>query len=145
MFTLDPRLERDTCPLGDLPLSRLLVMNDAHYPWLILVPRRAEVSEVFDLSAEDQRQLWEETVHVAETLKAVCEAAKMNVASLGNVVGQLHMHVVARHPGDAAWPGPVWGCLPAQPYEAEALRAWRERLRLALAPYLIEGESHGGR
>lgn len=133
MFALDPRLERDTLPVGDLPLSRLLLMNDAQYPWLILVPRRPGVSELFDLTPEEQRQLCEETTRVAETLKALCGAEKMNVATLGNVVGQLHMHVIARHGGDPAWPGPVWGRLPAQPYEAGAASVWRERLRQAFA------------
>src|SRR5690606_41943949 len=104
MFVLDPRLAQDTVALGDFPLCRLLLMNDSHYPWFILVPRREEVSELFQLDANDQQALWRETTALAETLKDPSGADKLNVATLGNVVGPLHMHVIARRRGDAAWP-----------------------------------------
>jgi diadenosine tetraphosphate (Ap4A) HIT family hydrolase len=133
MFTLDPRLQQDTLPIGDFPLCRLLLMNDAQYPWFILVPRREEVSELFQLGAEEQRQLWQETGFLAETLKDAFGADKMNVATLGNVVSQLHMHVIIRRRDDAAWPAPVWGRHPAVPYSAEQVAAIRDRLRLVLA------------
>ena len=133
MFTLDPRLQQDTLPIGDFPLCRLLLMNDAQYPWFILVPRREEVSELFQLGAEEQRQLWQETSFLAETLKDAFGADKMNVATLGNVVSQLHMHVIIRRRDDAAWPAPVWGCHPAVPYSAEQVAAICDRLRLVLA------------
>lgn len=133
MFTLDPRLQQDTLPIGDFPLCRLLLMNDAQYPWFILVPRREEVSELFQLGAEEQRQLWQETSFLAETLKDAFGADKMNVATLGNVVSQLHMHVIIRRRDDAAWPAPVWGRHPAVPYSAEQVAAIRDRLRLVLA------------
>lgn len=132
MFALDSRLQQDTLPIGDFPLCRLLLMKDAHYPWFILVPRREEVSELFQLDAEDQRVLWQETTELAETLKDTFSADKMNVAALGNVVAQLHMHVIVRRRDDAAWPAPVWGRHPAQPYTAEQVAAIRDKLRLVL-------------
>ncbi len=132
MFSLDPRLQQDTLVLGDFALCRLLLMNDSSYPWLILVPRREAVSEVFQLAADEQQQLWRETTLLAEMLKDAFVADKMNIATLGNVVSQLHMHVVVRHRDDAAWPAPVWGRQLAVPYSQEQLRAMRERLRLVL-------------
>lgn len=132
MFTLDSRLQQDTLPIGDFPLCRLLLMNDANYPWFILVPRREAVSELFQLDMADQQALWLETTRLAETLKDVFVADKMNVATLGNVVSQLHMHVIVRRREDAAWPAPVWGRHPAKAYSAEQIAAVRERLRLVL-------------
>lgn len=132
MFALDSRLQQDTVPIGDFPLCRLLLMNDAHYPWFILVPRREELSELFQLDADDQRTLWQETTVLAETLKDTFAADKMNVATLGNVVNQLHMHVIVRRREDAAWPAPVWGKFPAEAYSAEQLAAIRAKLRLVL-------------
>lgn len=132
MFTLDSRLQQDCLLIGDFPLSRLLLMNDAQYPWFILVPRREEVSELFQLDAEDQRQLWMETTLLAETLKDTFAADKMNVATLGNVVSQLHMHVIVRKRGDIAWPAPVWGRYPAVAYTGEQVEALKQKLRLVL-------------
>ena len=132
MFALDQRLQQDCLPVGDFPLCRLLLMNDSHYPWFILVPRREEVSELFQLDAADQRQLWQETTLLAETLKDTFAADKMNVATLGNVVSQLHMHVIVRRRGDAAWPAPVWGRNPPRPYEEEQVRQLVSKLRLVL-------------
>lgn len=132
MFALDSRLQQDTLPIGDFPLCRLLLMKDAHYPWFILVPRREEVVELFQLDAEDQRALWQETTELAEILKDTFGADKMNVAALGNVVSQLHMHVIVRRRDDAAWPAPVWGRHPAQPYTDEQIAAIRDKLRLVL-------------
>lgn len=132
MFALDSRLQQDTLPLGDFPLCRLLLMNDAHYPWFILVPRREEVSELFQLDVVDQQALWREATFLAETLKDTFAADKMNVATLGNMVSQLHMHVIVRRRGDPAWPAPVWGKLPAQPYSEEQVAAIKARLRLVL-------------
>ncbi len=133
MFALDSRLQQDTVPVGDFPLCRLLLMNDAHYPWFILVPRREDVSELFQLDADDQQVLWQETTQLAEMLKDTFAADKMNVATLGNVVSQLHMHVVVRRREDAAWPAPVWGKQPAQPYSDEQVVAIKAKLRLVLA------------
>ncbi|WP_068828588.1 HIT family protein [Pseudomonas sp. BMS12] len=132
MFSLDPRLQQDTLVLGDFPLCRLLLMNDSSYPWFILVPRREAISELFQLAADEQQQLWQETTWLAETLKDAFVADKMNIATLGNVVSQLHMHVVVRRRDDASWPAPVWGRHPAVPYSQQQLVAMRERLRLVL-------------
>ncbi|EJO94966.1 histidine triad (HIT) protein [Ectopseudomonas mendocina DLHK] len=132
MFALDSRLQQDCLLIGDFPLCRLLLMNDANYPWFILVPRREEVSELFQLDAADQCQLWQETTLLAETLKDTFAADKMNVATLGNVVSQLHMHVIVRRRGDAAWPAPVWGRNPPRPYVEEQVRQLVSKLRLVL-------------
>lgn len=133
MFILDQRLLQDTLPIGDFPLSRLLLSNDAQYPWFILVPRRADISEVFQLSEADQLQLWKEATGLSALLQSLFSADKMNVAALGNVVSQLHMHVIVRHKSDAAWPAPVWGRHPAVPYTPEQAEAVIGRVRAALA------------
>jgi diadenosine tetraphosphate (Ap4A) HIT family hydrolase len=133
---LHPQLEQDTKTVGDLALSRLLISNDANYPWLLLVPRRPGASEIIDLDAADQRQLIAEIAMMSEALKAITACDKLNVAAIGNVVPQLHVHVVARWRDDPAWPKPVWGAAPARidPVERERLiaalrgRIWPERL-----------------
>jgi diadenosine tetraphosphate (Ap4A) HIT family hydrolase len=132
VFALDPRLQQDTLPIGDFPLCRLLLSNDSNYPWFILVPRREAISEIFQLDVADQLLLWQETTTLAQWLKESFDADKMNVATLGNVVSQLHMHVIVRKRDDAAWPAPVWGKHPATPYTAEQVAAIRERVRLGL-------------
>ncbi len=132
MFVMDPRLQEDTFVLGDFPLSRLLLSKDANYPWFILVPRRADISELFQLDDKDQRQLWSETTALAETLKDSFAADKMNVATLGNVVSQLHMHVIVRRRNDPAWPAPVWGNKPAIAYTTEQVANIRQRLKTVL-------------
>jgi diadenosine tetraphosphate (Ap4A) HIT family hydrolase len=131
-WALDPQLAGDTAPVGDLPLCRVLLMNDANYPWLLLVPRRPRMVEIADLDAAEQAQLMGEIAETARALKAVTACDKINVAALGNVVAQLHVHVVARARGDAAWPRPVWGAVPARVYEANALRALMTALRQRL-------------
>lgn len=128
MFTLDSRLQQDSLLLGELPLCSLLLSKDANYPWFILVPRRADVSELFDLDEADQRQLWEESTALAEALKDAFAADKMNVATLGNVVSQLHMHVIVRRRDDAAWPAPVWGKVPAIGYTDQQVEGIRQRI-----------------
>lgn len=122
MFALHTQLAKDCVTLGDLPLSRVLLLNDANYPWLVLVPRREEVIELFELSRIDQQQLLDEIAQVSAALAGHFRADKMNVAALGNVVPQLHVHIIARYRNDAAWPKPVWGTVPAQPYSDDALR-----------------------
>lgn len=141
VFALDSRLQQDTLTIGDFPLCRLLLSNDANYPWFILVPRRDDISELFQLDVADQQQLWQETTALAELLKDLFDADKLNVATLGNVVAQLHMHVIVRKRDDAAWPAPVWGKHPAKPYSAEQVAAIRERLRLVLTEHFtfVEG------
>jgi diadenosine tetraphosphate (Ap4A) HIT family hydrolase len=115
-FTLDPRLARDTVAIGDLPGSRLLLMNDANYPWLIVVPHRPGAVEIFDLDAGERAQLMGELARLAQQLKELTGCHKINIAAIGNVVPQLHVHIIARRPDDPAWPRPVWGALPARPY-----------------------------
>ncbi|UVJ45207.1 HIT domain-containing protein [Pseudomonas sp. LS1212] len=129
MFALDSRLQQDTLPIGDFPLCRLLLSNDANYPWFILVPRRVDITELFELDAADQLALWQETTALAGKLKRIFAADKLNVATLGNVVSQLHMHVIVRHRNDVAWPGPVWGRHPAKPYTPEQVAAIRAQLQ----------------
>jgi diadenosine tetraphosphate (Ap4A) HIT family hydrolase len=128
-FQLDSRLEADAAFVADWPLSRLLLMDDARYPWLVLVPRRGELSEIYDLGHAERMVLIEEIARAAKGLKALTGAAKINVGALGNVVPQLHVHIVARNPGDAAWPGPVWGEGQAVTYTPAAREALIMRLR----------------
>lgn len=136
MFVLDQRLVQDTLPVGDFPLCRLLLSNDARYPWFILVPRKADISELFQLCEAEQLQLWKETTVLSSTLQQLFKADKMNVAALGNVVSQLHMHVIVRHRSDIAWPAPVWGKHPALPYSADQALDVIGRLKAALADNL---------
>ncbi|MDT8440928.1 MAG: HIT domain-containing protein [Desulfuromonadales bacterium] len=120
MFTLDPQLARDTLPVGDLPLCRLLLMNDTTYPWFILVPRRADIREIYQLDLVDQQQLLTESSRLARLLVERFAADKLNIATLGNLVPQLHLHHLVRYRTDPAWPKPVWGLLPPRPYSGEA-------------------------
>lgn len=134
MFTLHSQLAKDCVPLGDFRLCRALLMNDAQYPWLILVPRREDVSELFQLSRIDQQSLLEEVNSVAAALAGHFSADKMNIAALGNVVPQLHLHIIARFREDSAWPRPVWGVQPVQPYAEAALRERLQELEALLVP-----------
>jgi diadenosine tetraphosphate (Ap4A) HIT family hydrolase len=135
-WALDPQLERDTIEIGDLPLCRALLINDANFPWLLLVPRRHHIVEIVDLDYIEQAQLMAEIAQAARSLKAITSCDKINVAALGNVVPQLHVHVVARSRGDPAWPKPVWGAAPPRPYEDAALQTLLVplRQRLTLPP-----------
>lgn len=132
MFQLHPRLAADTFHLGDFPLCRVLLMNDAQYPWLVLVPRRADLREVHELTEADQQQLLRESSWVSRQLNEALQAEKMNVANLGNVVSQLHWHVVARFVDDPAWPAPIWGRNPVVPYTDEERRETLAILKAAL-------------
>nr|WP_187696888.1 HIT domain-containing protein [Pseudomonas rhodesiae] len=129
VFALDQRLQQDTLVIGDFPLCRLLLSNDSNYPWFILVPRINGISEVFHLDVADQQKLWEETTGLAQLLNDGLGADKMNIGALGNVVSQLHVHVIVRKRDDAAWPAPVWGKHPARPYTQEQVVALRAHLR----------------
>jgi len=127
-WSLHPQLNADTVPVCDLVLSRLLAMNDANFPWLILVPRRAGASEIIDLG-DEQAALMNEISLVSRVLKDETRCDKLNVAAIGNVVPQLHVHVVARRRGDAAWPKPVWGALPRLAYAAGAMERFIAAIR----------------
>ena len=140
MFQLDPRLESSTLLLGAFPLSLLLLSKDANYPWCILVPQREGMGEIYQLSAGDRIQLLDESCLVAETLSNLFAADKINVATIGNMVPQLHMHHVARFERDAAWPGPVWGAVAAVTYSPQLLTKTAERIVTALAPLGLRTE-----
>jgi diadenosine tetraphosphate (Ap4A) HIT family hydrolase len=116
MFTLHEQLQKDCTVIGELPLCSLLLMNDANYPWFVLVPRREQVREWYELSEVDQQQLLHEANGLAKCLQQQTHAKKMNIGALGNMVPQLHVHVIARFEQDAAWPAPVWGKVSAKPY-----------------------------
>ena len=126
-FTLDPRLAADTAEVGDLTLCRVLLMDDARFPWLILVPRRPAVAEVTDLSEADAATLWREIRLAVGVMQALSSPDKVNVGALGNVVAQLHVHVVGRFRSDPAWPGPVWGFETRKPYPLHARAQLLER------------------
>jgi diadenosine tetraphosphate (Ap4A) HIT family hydrolase len=123
-FVLHPRLAADTAALAEWPLCSVLLMNDARFPWLVLVPRIANASELFDLAEAEQKQLAGELARAAHGLKEITGADKINIGALGNLVPQLHWHVVARTRSDSAWPGPVWSSGAAIPYtDLNAARA----------------------
>jgi diadenosine tetraphosphate (Ap4A) HIT family hydrolase len=132
-WSLDPLLQKDTTFIGDLPLSRVLLIEDANYPWLLLVPRRQEAVEIIDLNYLEQVQLMSEIAHGSRILKNITQCDKINVAALGNVVPQLHVHIIARSRGDAAWPRPVWNAVPPKAYESAAREKFIAALRLQLA------------
>jgi diadenosine tetraphosphate (Ap4A) HIT family hydrolase len=115
-FSLHPRLAVDTLPVADLRLSAVRLMNDARFPWLILVPRKAGISEVIDLLPGEQAALWDEVAVMSRLMHGMFKPARVNIAALGNMVPQLHVHLVARFENDAAWPKPVWGVGEAVPY-----------------------------
>lgn len=128
-FQLDPALAAQTHLVGELPLSRLLLMDDARFPWLILVPRISGARELIDLDSADQQSLLAETVSIGRALEGLQPFDKLNIAALGNVVAQLHVHVIGRREQDAAWPAPVWGHGEAITYTASALSTLLQQLR----------------
>ena len=134
MFELHPRLAQDTLLVGDFPLCHLLLMNDANYPWFILVPRRADVREIFELANQDQQQLLKESSLLSKALNQLFQADKLNIAALGNMVPQLHIHHIVRYQTDQAWPNPVWGLFPAQPYAERA----RQEICAGLIDHLVD-------
>ena len=128
MFQLHPTLARDCLTLGRFELCRLLLMNDANFPWFILVPEREDVQEIFQLSRNDQARLIQESSRLARHLAASYAADKLNVAALGNLVPQLHVHHIVRYRTDPAWPQPVWGKVPPTRYQAAEVDRIRERI-----------------
>ena len=127
-FVLDERLARDSESIMQLGLCDLRLSHDSRWPWLILVPQRRNVSEIFDLAPLDQAVLTFEQVTVAAALKTVTGATKINIAAIGNIVRQLHVHVVARSENDPNWPGPIWGFGQSVPYEEKAFEAMKHRI-----------------
>ncbi len=128
-FTLHPQLAADTLAVADLPLCKVLLMNDRQYPWLILVPQVRAAREFLDLTAREQQQVWAEMLAVQAVLKELTNPQKLNVGALGNMVPQLHIHIIARFEGDAAWPKPVWGQNPPKPYSPMEAGEFITRLR----------------
>lgn len=131
-FLLDPRLAADSAFIADGPLSQVRLMNDARFPWLVLVPRVPQVSEWLELDGAQQRLLLAEINQAGNLIRTEPGMEKLNIGALGNIVRQLHVHLVGRHAGDAAWPGPVWGSGAARRYPQTALDTrivyWRQRL-----------------
>src|SRR5262245_1961443 len=138
-WSLHPQLARDAVAIGDLALSRVLVANDANWPWLLLVPRREGAREIIDLDEAEQAQLMTEIARAGRALKEVTACDKLNVAALGNVVPQLHVHVIARHVGDAGWPKPIWGAAPPVPHEPQKLERFIAAIRRKLCVAGAEG------
>ena len=133
-FALDPRLAADTLHVGELPLCRVLLMDDMRFPWLTLVPRIANLRELTELARDDQHALLDEINRAAHVLHAIAKPDKLNIATLGNVVAQLHVHVIARFVGDAAWPRPTFGFGERVPYTAQESTRVLGLVRAALAP-----------
>lgn len=129
LFELHPQLAADTFPVGSFELSEVLLMNDRNFPWLILVPKVPDVREIHSLSPGDQHKMMDEVAFVSRRLERLTNADKMNVAALGNMVPQLNVHVIARFVTDAAWPGPVWGQVPAAPYGDEQKSVFLAKLK----------------
>ncbi len=127
-FQLHPRLQQDTVFIGSFELSQLLLMNDSLYPWFILVPQKADIGESYQLAPDERQQLQTESCLLAERLAKIYKADKMNVAALGNMVPQLHIHHVVRYKHDKAWPAPIWGAFDAVPYTEEAIEQQRQRI-----------------
>jgi diadenosine tetraphosphate (Ap4A) HIT family hydrolase len=131
-FVLDPRLEAESHPILELGLSSLRLVDDARYPWVLLVPRVPGVVEILDLPVADQLRLWDEIRLLCHVLREETGAEKLNVAALGNEVSQLHVHLVARFQADDAWPRPVWGAHPRRPYGTQAAQAMVRKLEVAV-------------
>jgi diadenosine tetraphosphate (Ap4A) HIT family hydrolase len=132
-FALDPRLAADTLAVGDLSLSRALLMNDSRYPWLVLVPRGENLREIVDLETEARAALIEEIAAASRFVRGLPGVEKINVGALGNVVAQLHVHVLGRAVGDPAWPGPVWGVGTARRYDESRASRLIAEIRAGLA------------
>lgn len=138
MFELDPRLQNDCILLGEFPISRLLLFNDSTYPWFILVPRRKQIEEVYQLEEQDQQEFWQESALLGRWMAMTFEFDKLNIGALGNIVRQLHLHHIGRRTDDPTWPGPAWGQHPPKPYAAEEIEKIKQQVRLDLAGYLGE-------
>lgn len=136
MFTLNDRLKTDTLEVARLKLSRVLLMNDRALPWLILVPERDNITEWHDLLYEDRMTLMEEIVLISSVIQKLYKPDKINIGSLGNIVSQLHIHIIGRFKSDRAWPGPLWGTVPITPYADNECRAVCEKIRAALVGHL---------
>ena len=138
MFELDSRLKNDTFDFGSFPLCRLLLLNDCSYPWFVLVPQREALQEIYQLSEADRQLFWDESNQLSLWMKHYFNFDKLNIAALGNVVNQLHLHHVGRTIGDPAWPNPVWGHRPAIPYLDKDVESLHRAIRVEFADRLTE-------
>lgn len=136
-FQLHPRLQQDCVVVGRFELCQLLMMNDCQYPWFILVPQKTNITEIYQLKKSDRQILIEESSYLAENLAALYRADKMNIAAIGNLVPQLHIHHVVRYQADKAWPAPVWGKFDVAPYTEQQIVENLTRVKEQLAGYLI--------
>jgi len=127
-FTLHPDLQRDGIPLGTFALCQVLLINDSHYPWFVLVPQREKISDTIDLSPEDYAALWQESYLFSQAIMDAFDGEKLNVAALGNMTPQLHIHHIVRYKSDAAWPGPIWGKQALKPYLETEIRDIQAKL-----------------
>ncbi len=137
-FQLHPRLKQDSIAIGKFNLTELRLINDSQYPWFVLVPMRADISEVYQLSADDQQLLQQESSLLTKTLADLYNADKMNIAAIGNIVPQLHIHHIVRYKTDIAWPAPVWGKFDAVPYTEQQIEKIRQEIKNILSPLLQE-------
>jgi len=136
-FQLHPRLKNDSIELGEFSLCKLLLINDSQYPWFVLVPKKTDITETFQLLEEDQQLLQQESSILAETLASLYKADKMNVAAIGNLVPQLHIHHVVRYKNDIAWPAPIWGKFDTVPYSSIQINKIKSQIIEALKDNLI--------
>ncbi|NVJ59539.1 MAG: HIT family protein [Gammaproteobacteria bacterium] len=136
MFRLDEKLSKDCDLVTELHFCQLLLMNDKQYPWLILVPKVSDIEEVYELTREQQHNLWDEVAETSKALKQIFNPDKLNIGALGNIVRQLHVHVVARFKEDIAWPGPVWGAHPPKAYPQDEKEKLIKKLKQKLVPVL---------
>lgn len=137
MYELHPQLKQDTIRIGEFELCEVLLMNDMRYPWLILVPKRENKAEIYQLTEQEQQRLSIESSFVSKAMSVLFSTDKMNIAALGNMVEQLHIHHIARFKTDATWPKPVWGIGQAEPYSEMAKNAMLSQLIQALGDYLV--------
>lgn len=136
-FELHPRLQQDCLSVGRFALSQVLMMNDSQYPWFILVPQRGDISEIYQLEENDRQQLMAESCLLAEKLVQIYQPDKLNIAAIGNLVPQLHVHHVARYKTDKAWPGPIWGKFSPLPFDEQKAQAQIARLQEQLQGHLL--------
>lgn len=144
MFSLHPQLARDCLELGRFQFCRLLLVKDANYPWFILLPERQGITEIYQLTEDDQQQLWRESAEFSRVIMNTFKGDKLNIGALGNIVPQLHIHHIVRYETDVAWPGPVWGKVPAKPYSEAAMQTLIEQLSASLPVGLQLHCSFGG-
>jgi len=141
-FALHPQLINDCIPMGDLPLCRVLLAPDKRFAWFILVPKRANIREAYELNEADQLTLMRESAAFGRAIMTAFDGDKLNIGALGNMVPQLHIHHIVRHKGDAAWPGAVWGCPGASAYSDADLGVIKKQVAAMALPEFIPAPTH---